>query len=440
MSSDRPSKESSWIGAAEAARMLDVSRATLYAYVSRGYLRSRAAASGASRERRYSRDDVERLRRRTEERRDPDKAAARALQWGMPILESSITLIDAGRLYYRGHDAVTLSRTRSIADVASLIWSGSFDASFATASTATASTTASSTAAVPAGRSRVAGWPAHAALPFVTRAQALLAAASAHDPAAFDLQPAGVMRTGWRILNLLTRTAATTSGAPAAAASRESTIDATLAHAWGVKARGVDLIRAALILCADHELNVSSFTARCVASAGSHPYAVVIAGLAALEGTKHGGASARAEAQLTSMRRMRDPRGALVERLRRGETIDGFGHPLYPGGDPRATALIAAMRERYARSAELRFVMEFADAASAAVREELNLDFALAAVSRVLRLPPGSALTLFAMGRTIGWIGHAIEQYATGQLIRPRARYAGVPVEGAASGAPAGAR
>jgi citrate synthase len=98
------------------------------------------------------------------------------------------------------------------------------------------------------------------------------------------------------------------------------------------------------------------------------------------------------------------------------------------------------MRERYARSAELRFVMEFADAASAAVREELNLDFALAAVSRVLRLPPGSALTLFAMGRTIGWIGHAIEQYATGQLIRPRARYAGVPVEGAASGAPAGAR
>ncbi len=95
--------------------MLDVSRATLYAYVSRGFLRSQAAASGASRERRYSRDDVERLRRRTEERRDPDKAAARALQWGCLILESSITLIDAGRLYYRGHDAVTLSRTRSIA-------------------------------------------------------------------------------------------------------------------------------------------------------------------------------------------------------------------------------------------------------------------------------------------------------------------------------------
>src|SRR5688572_4852963 len=115
----------SWMSAADASALLGVSRTTLYAYVSRGFVRSQAT-SGTSRERRYSRDDVERLRRRTEARRDPDKAVARSLQWGMPILESAITLIDAGRIYYRGHDAVTLSHTRSIADVASLIWSGSF--------------------------------------------------------------------------------------------------------------------------------------------------------------------------------------------------------------------------------------------------------------------------------------------------------------------------
>src|SRR5581483_1023002 len=96
-----------WIAAAEAARLLGVNRATLYAYVSRGYLRSQAAP-GSPRERMYSRDDVERLRRRTEERRAPDKAAARALQWGMPILESSISLIDGERLYYRGLDATEL--------------------------------------------------------------------------------------------------------------------------------------------------------------------------------------------------------------------------------------------------------------------------------------------------------------------------------------------
>ena len=109
-----------WIGAAEAAGLLGVTRATLYAYVSRGYVRSQAR-SGSSRERGYSRDDIERVRRRTEERRDPDKAAARALQWGVPVLESAITLIDAGALYYRGHDAAALARFRSVEEVASLI-------------------------------------------------------------------------------------------------------------------------------------------------------------------------------------------------------------------------------------------------------------------------------------------------------------------------------
>src|SRR3954452_24595814 len=101
-----------WMSAADAAGALRVSRATLYAYVSRGYVRSQSMP-GSSRERGYSREDVERMRRRTEERRDPDKAAARALQWGTPILESSITLIDGDTLFYRGHDAVALARTRS---------------------------------------------------------------------------------------------------------------------------------------------------------------------------------------------------------------------------------------------------------------------------------------------------------------------------------------
>ncbi len=76
-------------------------------------------------------------------------------------------------------------------------------------------------------------------------------------------------------------------------------------------------------------------------------------------------------------------------------------------------------------SAELRFVLDFAEAAAAASGDAPNLDFALASVARVLRLPAGAPLTLFAIGRTIGWIGHAIEQYATGQLIRPRAKYVG---------------
>jgi len=57
--------------------------------------------------------------------------------------------------------------------------------------------------------------------------------------------------------------------------------------------------------------------------------------------------------------------------------------------------------------------------------ERPNVDFALATVARALELPPGGAIALFALGRTVGWIGHAIEQYRSGSLIRPRARYMG---------------
>jgi citrate synthase len=153
----------------------------------------------------------------------------------------------------------------------------------------------------------------------------------------------------------------------------------------------------------------------------------VIAGLAALEGPKHGGASARVESMLDSMRRARPLRAALGERVRRGESIDGFGHPLYPGGDPRAQLLLDLLGERYATSAELKFVLEFARAAANTVGQQPNVDFSLAAAARVLKLPPGAPLVLFAIARSIGWVGHAIEQYATGQLIRPRAKYVGVP-------------
>jgi citrate synthase len=392
----------SWIGAADAARLLRVRRATLYAYVSRGYVRSQPGA-GPSRERQYSRDDVERLRRRIEERRDPDKAAARALQWGVPVLESSITAIDGARLFYRGHDVGTLARTRSVSEVASLIWSGRFDSPLADD---------------PLGD--VGRKPAAAArLPFMTRAHAAIAVAAAGDAFAFDVRPETVILSGWRIVHLLTRAA---TGLPPGGRS----IDQTLGQAWRAGPRGADVLRRALILCADHELNVSSFTARCVASAGSTPYAVVTAGLAALEGTRHGGTTARVESMLAAMRRSRSIGTAIGERLRRGERIDGFGHPLYRDGDPRAAALFEQLQERYPKSPELAFVLEVAAAAAAALRDRPNLDFALAAVARVLRLPADSALTIFAIGRTVGWIGHAIEQYATGQLIRPRARYVGI--------------
>jgi citrate synthase len=394
------SKDPAWITAAEAVRLLGVSRATLYAYVSRRFVRS-APAPGRSRERRYSREDVERLRRRTEERKDPAKAAGRALHWGMPILESRITLIADGRFYYRGSDACDLARRASLEEVASLIWTGAFDADiFATP------------LHVVAGGRSVEG------LPFITRAQAMLPLVSARDPLALDLRPRSVAQTGWRIVNLLASVAAESSDI-------EETIDATLQKHWAPNdARATDVLRAALILCADHELNVSSFTARCVASAGSNPYSVALAGLAAIEGTKHGGVSARVETMLEQLRRSRDLKKALADRLRRGEPVDGFGHPLYPDGDPRATLLLEMLAER-GSSKELTFAMKVAKECEQLIGEKPTVDFALVTLARTLKLPPGSPLALFAIGRTIGWIAHAIEQYEDGSMIRPRASYVG---------------
>ena len=185
------------------------------------------------------------------------------------------------------------------------------------------------------------------------------------------------------------------------------------------------LIDRALVLCADHELNVSSFTARCVASAGATPYAVVVAGLAALGGVKHGGNTERVEAFLGEIEASDDAERAVAARLRRGEAVPGFGHPLYPDGDPRAEALLAVLGGAYPGSRARQPAAEAAKAVGDLMDERPNVDFALVALARTLRLPPGAALALFALGRTVGWVGHAIEQYQADIILRPRALYVG---------------
>jgi citrate synthase len=115
--------EDRFLTAQEAAAELGVSLATLYAYASRGMLRSEPVP-GEPRARRYPREDVLRLKEKKELRKEPEKAAPKALSWGMPVLESALTLIQDGRLYYRGRDAVELARTSTVEEVAALIWTG----------------------------------------------------------------------------------------------------------------------------------------------------------------------------------------------------------------------------------------------------------------------------------------------------------------------------
>src|SRR5262249_47311308 len=131
-------------------------------------------------------------------------------------------------------------------------------------------------------------------------------------------------------------------------------------------------------------------------------------------------------------------RTLLSARLRRGEQLPGFGHPLYPNGDPRAVQLMR-LAESSGHDQTCRAMRHLRKAGAELLHDAPNLDFGLAAITRAFRLPDQAPVLLFALGRTIGWIAHAIEEYASGHLIRPRARYTGPMPEVAGSGLPGGA-
>jgi citrate synthase len=360
---------------------------------------------GRPRERRYYRQDTERLRERKELRRDPAKAAAQGLHWGSPVLDSGITFIQNGALYYRGQDAVKLAETASLEDVAALLWAaeaGERERLFASAQALSPGLLA---------RLRTCARDPMALL------QAALAIAGARDVKSFDLRPASVRHTGARILRMLTTLVA--------GRDWQAPIHLALQAGWAPgKAEAANAIRSALVLSADHELNVSAFAARCAASAQASPYDVVSAALATLKGSLHGGATERVSSLFAETETPRRARTVLTSRLRRGERIPGFGHPLYPGGDPRADLLLR-VAEASGNRAEWRLVRSLREAGSDLLHDLPNLDFALVAVARTYGLPERAPLLMFALGRTAGWIAHAIEQYADGNLIRPRARYTG---------------
>lgn len=383
--------------AQEAAERLGVKLDTLYAYVSRGRLRS--VVVPGSRQRQYRAEDIEALRA-------PAAAPTRgpAAEALMPVIASSICLVENGKFYYRGRDALRLAETAALEDVASLLWEdgGAHAPPFPVCGEREG----------PAAMR----WDGGRQLGLIERCQIRLAMLADADLPALDLNRPGVIRTGYLILRELAACVAP-NPAPALPLHRQ------LAAAWGVDEAGADILRRCLVLLADHELNASTFVARCVASTAATPYAVVAAALMALSGRRHGGASARAEALLRELSGNGDPLAVMAARLARGEELPGFGHFLYPDGDPRAAAILTAVGEAVPAA---RTAIEAAMTAGTRLTGRLpNVDFALAAATAALKLPPNAALGLFVVGRTVGWIAHAIEQYESGGLIRPRARYIG---------------
>lgn len=397
------------LSARQAAALLGIQVPSLYAYVSRGLIRS--SPGPGPRQRRYSLQDVEALKRRRDERRRPEQALESALHFGGPVLQSSLTLIDDGHLYFRGRNVLQLLDFWSFEEAAAELW---LDGGHGRAAQLFAGPD-TLPEAVNELRRRLGD------LPMVVQLQAVLPSLAHHDAAAFDTRPQGVARTGGRICRALAMIVA--AGEP----WRGGVVE-TVQRAWGCPGEAAHhLLRCSLMLCLDHELNVSSFTARTTASAGSTPYAAVLAGLAALQGPKHGGHTRRVEALLREAGGAAKIESVMAERLRRGESLPGLGHTLYPGGDPRCRELLRRTQQLFPEAAATVEAETMAAAGWALLREHPTIDLALVTVARVLELPDDAAITLFALGRTVGWIAHAGEQYAQQQLIRPRARYVGVP-------------
>ncbi len=403
-----------WITTAEAARLLGVKRETLYAYTSRGLVRS--APTAGSRERVYHREDLERLRTRSQARAGHAAVAASALRWGEPVLETRVGSIDAGGPRYRGTSAVDLARSGSaFEEVCALLWEGN-----------------GKRVRDPEARrfgvsvSHLRGLLRPGAEPFDGMLLTAAAMAASEPRAEPTIEVARTRAPAF--LRRLVAACGLPRGADAVNASMEAdtTSRALLLSLGGrTTAERMAAVDQALVVSADHELNASTFAARIAASSAASLPACAMAALGALSGPLHGAATARVEALVAEIAKPERAAVVVGERLARGESVPGFGHPLYPEGDPRGALLLEVAQRIGAKARGVRVLTATVNAMHLVAHERPTIDIGLVGLATALGLPKGGALALFACGRVAGWVAHILEQREAGFLLRPRARYVG---------------
>ncbi|WP_347565332.1 citrate/2-methylcitrate synthase [Bordetella petrii] len=413
-----------YIDAAEAMALLDVRQQTLYAYVSRGWIRS--IAQPGQKTKLYSRDDVERVRKRSAARAGHGAVAASAMNWGEPIFPTSITEITPRGPRYRGLLACDLVRDGiSFEAVAELLWT--------------------------------ARLPAHSpAWPVQRPSRELLVLAQAMSESrprsnVLEVLAAVVLMQGMN----RGATAERLAGDSTLCNAREivqamvaccgflgpqhayrpmrrgETVVQALLHSLGVAAtlENAEALRALLILMADHELPPGTFNARVVASAGGSLHSCVASALCATSGLQVGRMYERVQDFLGHGR----TRPELIRRAwklhAQGLGVPGFHHPLYPDGDPRAAQLLDIVRRR-ALTRELRAIFRFLEDMQATAGLHPRQELALVVLSRAMDLPRQAAAALFALSRLAGWVAHVREQHAEGTMLRPRAKFTSTGQQG----------
>ncbi|MBH5337379.1 citrate synthase family protein [Streptomyces pactum] len=387
----------------EAAERLGVKPETVYAYVSRGQLTSRRAPGGRGST--FDPAEVDALARRSRREAAPGGDG--------PPVGSGITLIEEDRHYYRGVDSTALAEHHSYEEVAEWLWTGRMRPGVRF--TAHPETLA-------AARRAAGALPAHTGLMDRLRVAAIAAAAA--DPLRFDLAESTVVATARDLIATLTDTlpvrgAQEPPDAPVARRLWTRLTDRPPGTGW------LRVLDSALVLLIDHDLAVSTVAARVAASAQAHPYAVVSAGLGALDGPLHGGASGFAHRMLLDAME-RGGAAVVASHLRADRRVPGLGHRLYPREDPRASALLRLLEEVPEAAPALQAAREVVETMARHVPLYANVDLALAVVSVSAGMPQEAGETVFAVSRTAGWIAHALEEYGERPLrMRPTGRYHG---------------
>lgn len=393
----------------EAAERLGVKPETVYAYVSRGQLTSRRTPGG--RGSLFDAAEVDALARRTG-RRDPSPSAA-----GELVFRTGITLIEPDRYFFRGVDAAELARRYGYEEVAEWIWTGELRPGVRFTAPAES---------LGAARRTAAALPRHSSS--TDRLRAAVAAAAAADPLRFDLSPEGVLNSARGLLPTLVGALPT-----AGEADGETGAGASLARRLWPKlsdrpadAASLAVLDTALGLLADHDLAASTLAARVAASTHAHPYAVVSAGLGALEGPLHGAASGSAHRMLAEVVGRGGAAPVVAEHLRAGRRVPGLGHRLYTGEDPRASVLFALLDEVPRAAPAMAAARDVVATTARHTPLHANVDLALAVLSVTCGMPAEAGETVFAVSRAAGWIAHAMEEYVEAPLrMRPSGQYIG---------------
>lgn len=389
-----PKGEELFATAQEAANELGVTLNTLYSYVSRKGLRTRQIPG--TRSRLYWRADIAKVKATLGRRSEPSPR----------IDDTDITLLTPSAPYYRGRNAIELSETHSLEEVATLLWQADEASAFAP-----------TVPVVPREIESLGKLIAHA--PTTDKAIALLPFLEQANPRAFDLSHAGMCRTGADVLRWYAAIL-TDAEHPSSAPLHEQVADFLSAPA-----EISDIIRRILVLSADHGFGAGTHAVRSVASTGVTPYRSIIAGLAITSG--HRSRLGRTQGIWQWLREIDespDAHSVVVRRLREGAGIPGFDSPYpYVNHDPRAEALLESLAAVYGGTALFGKFWE----ARVIVRESLDLSpsFALANILFSQLAGLDRHRILYILGRCAGWVAHSIEQSLGAADVVPSAIYRG---------------